>query len=925
MENTAHRQGLMRYRKGIFLLVMMFAFSFSAWAQNTKGDKPSKPLPRVTQKTKKKPAKDRAKTRDISGRKLRTKNKSSTVRTIDSAPRRKPTQPSRGDRSVRSEKPVIKSTTAKAARNNVYPQKGPYVNNPSRKPKQKQPTYSNSSIVKQRTNSAARRSSNNVYPQKGPYVNNPSKRPTAKQPVYNNRSVVQRNVKRSQQRSNHNIFPQRGAYVNNPSRTPKDGKTIFNNRSFIAKALNLQSQSWPPGKGKGRPRSASGNYVTRGKKNVYWGKFKKGERAITTDIAGRRLRTKNYRSPAMGFIPATNPYAFRKNKPEGAYRGPFRFGFSSATRMTQRAWKGNISGHALRSGKPSKPVESVGQRFFPRKLSVSGSGKVSRLKGSGYQSRSEKGISNRPIPGKAPGIGASGFQKFVGRITGKKPSGPASTKPGTYQGNFKRGTLSPGFRDQGIGFAGNVKTKRPLQGGGSISGRSRNNGGLPINVKAPTGPNAGRIGTFQGNVKGAGKSFRNQGEGFSGNIRASRPLKGGGSVSGRSRNNGGVPVTVKAPTGRDAGRVGTYQGNLKGTGKNFRNQGEEFTGDIKGVGRTFRNQGEEFSGNIKASRPAKGGGSISGRSRNNGGRPVFVKAPTGKNAGRVGTFQGNAKVGDLTPGYRNQGEEFTGFTKTKKPQKGGGSVSGKLWNNNETPIDVRTPLAEDAKAPNYSGKMRLTRFKKAYVRNPNASELALKQRRPDETTYAVGGLQVKVKTGKYERNKKSSEGALMAIGPNNNSVKASEYSGRMKVYWEYKHNPSSSDDALKTIAGTSAFNKSTSYTGRVRLSRNYRHNPSSSKEALKTFAPGRSYARINDFQGNFKMKKYGGREMHPDTQFAHSSRNNVQGERTILTNIKLLWTKAFRKNSTHTKAVKQKNDRPRYDKNEKDLWKDLYD
>lgn len=700
----------------------------------------------------------------------------------------------------------------------------------------------------------------------------------------------------------------------------------------------------PAGSGGGY-NSASGNFFTRGRKNVYWGKFRKGERAITTDITGRKLRTRNYRSPVMGLLAAPNPYAFRKKKGERAYQGGFRFGFSSASRSTQRAWTGDISGQPLRRGNVTKPTQTAGKKFFARKLSISGQGKVGKS-GGGYQSISGKGGSNAPLQGRSPGVSAVGLGKYLKRTTGRKPvkgggsvSGQAfnnGNRPingkspgigavglGGYQGSYKRGSLKPGFRDQGIGFSGFAKAQKPVRGGGSVSGQARNNRGNPIDVRAPRSNNAGRVGTFQGNIK------------------AQRPQKGGGSISGQSRNNGGNPVDVKAPTSNFAGRVGTFQGNIRAGGKNF------------------RNQGEEFSGSIKAKKIEKGGGSISGRSRNNNGNPVDVRAPRSNAAGLAGTYQGNIKAGGRS--FRNQGEEFSGYVKAKKPAKGGGSVSGKLWNNNETPIDVRTPLAEDARAANYSGKVKLKVFKKPYVKNPNAVDLALKQQRPDPTTYRVAGLQVKVKQGKYERNKSSAKESLLVIGQSKTSVRASEYSGKMKVlwdyrknpsshelalksiagtkafnratedggklkvYWKYKQNPSASDLSLKTIAGTKSFYKATTDEGRVRLHRNYRHNPAADPEALKVFAPGRSYARINDFQGNLKMKKIGGKGLHPDAAFAHQYRNNVADERTLSMNFKLIWAKVFRKNNIQTKAVKQKSDRPRYDKKEKELWKDLYD
>ena len=90
-------------------------------------------------------------------------------------------------------------------------------------------------------------------------------------------------------------------------------------------------------------------------------------------------------------------------------------------------------------------------------------------------------------------------------------------------------------------------------------------------------------------------------------------------------------------------------------------------------------------------------------------------------------------------------------------------------------------------------------------------------------------------------------------------------------------------------------------------------------------APGRAYGRIKDLQVNVKMTKPQGNNLHPDSKFANSYRDNVKHERTFLMNLKLKWAKLFKKNDTQPKAVKEKIRRPRYDPKERDLWKDLYD
>jgi hypothetical protein len=102
----------------------------------------------------------------------------------------------------------------------------------------------------------------------------------------------------------------------------------------------------------------------------------------------------------------------------------------------------------------------------------------------------------------------------------------------------------------------------------------------------------------------------------------------------------------------------------------------------------------------------------------------------------------------------------------------------------------------------------------------------------------------------------------------------------------------------------------------------YRHNPNSAAEARKTLYFGKAYARIGAYQGNVRMHKYNDKDLHPDAQFAHSIHDNVKGEKTVMMDFKLLWSKVFRKNDTQPDNLKEKSERPRYDKGEKGLWLD---
>jgi hypothetical protein len=286
----------------------------------------------------------------------------------------------------------------------------------------------------------------------------------------------------------------------------------------------------------------------------------------------------------------------------------------------------------------------------------------------------------------------------------------------------------------------------------------------------------------------------------------------------------------------------------------------------------------KFQGHAKVRRPEHGGGSVSNQPRNNRGQPIEVRVG-GDGTMRAGKFQGHAKV--------------------RRPQKGGGSVSGKLWNNKNEPIDVNTAgkgtvdaaafkgrtkyqkpphtAGKPAKysgntvsyAPenefsrvglNYTGDYKQQRNK--YVQNPNAAKASLKKdRQPD-------GLRLNVPF----------------LNQGKRSVNAGHYNHVVKQYWDYKKNPDSH------------------------------------KDALKIHQSAKAQANIGNVQSNVRMKKYSGSEMHPDSKFAQSLRDNVKSERTFLMNVKLTWAKIFKKEANQPHNLKEKPKKPRYNPNEVGLW-----
>ena len=581
------------------------------------------------------------------------------------------------------------------------------------------------------------------------------------------------------------------------------------------------------------PRSASAAYLARRSTNT-WAHFRrpkrKSERAITTDLAGKKLRGRNYETqrPEVLLNP-TLRYQKRVAQGERPYKGPAAGGYVSRTKPG-RAWKGDITHRGIRGGFRSKKGE--------------------------------------PRPG-AP-------------LFGKGP-GKASLRVGRYQGNIRTGRR--GFGDQGEEYSGNIKSRRLLRGGGSVT-RGWNNKGLPIQGRTPgKGANGAnysgniRVGKrifndqgeeyrgnirlngrrgfndqgeeYTGNLKRNGRrGFNDQGEEYSGNIKAHRFLRGGGSRSGKHWNNNNTPIQVRIPGGKSA-RIAAYQGNIRGR-------------------KTLNDQGEEYAGNIKARRPEKGGGSVSGKLWNNEGRPVATR-----------TYSNQAKI-----------NRYSGDIKARRPEKGGGSVSGKLWNNEERPLPGR----------DHSDQKRLSR----YAGN-------IKARRPEK-----GGGSV---SGKLWNN---NEKALAVRIPKNKEGR--DYSGDIKLARnDYKRNPKSAPGALEGKKASSSALKADVYSRGARRDWDYIKNPSSDDNAQRTREPGRAFGRSADYQGNIRIRKFdlfSKSDLHPDARFVKLNKNNVAEEKDMFTNFKLWWARLFRKSETQPDHLKEKDSdrKPRYDKGESGLW-----
>ncbi len=938
-----------------FLLLLLFVAS-PAFSQNTKGDQPVKNQRQVREtKGKSYKRKERGNTRDIAGRRLRTKGQSSANRAnasyrqsspyynrstkqpdraapvrgkvFSKSPRESKVRAWRGDVSgyrVRR----IKPTGADAARNNVYPQKGPYVRYARKRPKEKPPVYSRTikgtRFVEHRPraeerawkggldkgpikNQSATGSTRNTYSQRGPYVSYYKKHSARKEKSYSNRTELSQ-VKRF-------------------SRPPKSGGS--------------QARLYPS--------SGSRPYVQRGRKNVYWGKFQKKEQGISTDITGGPLRTRNYKSPTAGLV-GRDSLKFFGRKPGGdrSTRLPGG-GYATATQRA-RSWKGDVAGWPVRN-----PRAQQARSREPLKPTPPGMGAIwlSRIFNKNF-----RGVKPKDL---VPDTRSTRYQGNIPSFGSSKTFGDQGTG---YPGNIKRGSAA-GFSSGGVGYSGTIRRGGP----GFVKSRARYSG----NIRRGTSAGFSRAGTgYSGNLKRSEMGgFGRQGEGYSGNVRRGslsafsksgfgysgflkRSQVGGFSQEGmnysgklkRGQGLGGDYIGYSGTLRRDraAGfsRAGVnYAGNLKerrgfsgdyigysgniervGAVKQFEENGVEYSGFMKREGRGFSGEGINYSGNIKRSSQAgfsndgagfsgrnkskkigKGGGSVSGILWNNQESPLSQNPPlfTGdinyagrtkakrqaKGGGSISGLLWNNQEAPLSqnPPMNTGDLNYAGRSKAKRPAKGGGTVSGILWNNQESSLAKNPPM--NTGDLNYAGRSKAKRPTKGggsvsgIMWNNQGSALA---KSPPPGAGAPGGLQVKVIEGDYSRKPKASKYALPGIAPTRASVKANEYSRNMKQYWDYKHNPNSSRYALKGIG------------------------------------PGKAKGRIGDFQGNAKMHKYGGSGMHPDAKFAHSEEDNVKEERSFFTNVKVFWSKMFHKNEGQPSSVKDKGKKLQYDKREKGLW-----
>ncbi len=594
---------------------------------------------------------------------------------------------------------------------------------------------------------------------------------------------------------------------------------------------------------------------------------------------------------------------------------------------TQNAWKGDIAGYKIRA--KSAPARS--KNVYPQY------GRYSHNP-SRQPKSNQNAVSNRSTLARLKKIQTPASARRVYPQEGRYVNNPSKTPRSTQNAVSNRGTLarvkklqsSPPriFRKSINVYANFPRPKRKVEKAyeGDISGR-------PLRKKNFETPRAGVVTPtfkpYHGRGKMGDKPYAGQPLGGYRSATKQRQQAWQGDLAGRrirGRNfssKKSIEGTPILPTRKNRDRFGdrAYAGKA-GWFKSASRSGETRPGlqplprRNPGIGA----DGINFQGKIKRKPPGKGGGSISGRTWNNEGRPLEGRTPKGS---AVALYQGNLKA--------------------KRLQKGGGSVSGKLWNNKETPVPGKT-YSQDAKkvggypgrnrmfdlhpgfadqGERFTGYIKLKKFKKNYVQNQYASEESIKKKRQNKRAFEAEGLQVKVQRRKYLDNKNTADEALKKLQPSKADVQAGELQVRLKQK-EYGKKPHGAEGSLPGIKPSKTSVKASEYARGVKRTWDYVRNPSSAEEALKTREPSKAFARSSAYQGNIKMQKFKlferNNEFHPDTKFIKTNKNNVPEEKDMLTNFKLWWARLFKKQDTQPDHLKEKGKKPRYDKGEDGMW-----
>jgi hypothetical protein len=454
--------------------------------------------------------------------------------------------------------------------------------------------------------------------------------------------------------------------------------------------------------------------------------------------------------------------------------------------------------------------------------------------------------------------------------------------------------------------------------------------------------NAGLAGRFSGRIRGGpNKNFGDQGSSYTGDIKrkkiysdqaenyrgflkAKKQGKFIGSYGHKFWNNNGSPVAGKALPGGGIA-AGRFSGRIRGGEKNYSDQGSGYTGDIKGR-KEYADQGEGYSGYLKAEKKGKFVGSLH-TFWNNRGKSITALEVT-KTGALAGSYHGHTKAKEkgkalIVPNklWNNQGKavtqldasrsdaaagSFQGRTKAKKQEKYPLNSASVMWNNKGKATTQLQASKSDAAAGSYQGRMKAKKQEKYPI-----NSASVMWNNNGKATTQIRLTSAGAKAGTFAGNSKFKK---------ESKHRDADIESRMRLKEQYTQNPHSVDEAIKKQKPELNY-KAGNFASGAKVVGKRRHNPNSVDDALDSYHNQASARRI-DYQGNVKMRKFVDRRQSPDAKFVHSGENNVKEDRTLFTNMKLLWAKLFQKSDSQPSNLKERSNKLRYDKGEKGLWAD---
>jgi hypothetical protein len=319
------------------------------------------------------------------------------------------------------------------------------------------------------------------------------------------------------------------------------------------------------------PVSISGSRKRYNQRNTYRGKDRHfGENSSTKDIAGRRLRTRNYRSvkpngASSGFMPY-----YGKSAPQGS---PKKYGTREARSAKRGGWNNSgqpilgkgryINSEAAASDRGRMPLKSLPSYGSGREGSYSGNIPAKSLKK--YSGGNESTFAGRSKSKKRL-IGGGSITRMWNNDgqpifgSGRGLNGEASSN---YKGKMPLSSMPSYSGSREGSYAGKRKAKKPLTGGGGSISRMWNNSGQPI-----LGSGRGAYGEASSNYKGkiplsSIPSYSGSREGsYPGKMKAKKPLTGGGGSITRHWNNDEQPLPGNGRSGNNEAISG-FQGKMK--------------------------------------------------------------------------------------------------------------------------------------------------------------------------------------------------------------------------------------------------------------------------------------------------------------------------------------------------------------------------